>query len=482
MRTLAEQAAEELADAPALEIIRWAAATFGERLCLTSSMTDALMIHLASRVQPGIDVLFLDTGYHFAETIGTRDAVEAGLTGEVINVTPSRTVREQDAALGPPPVRAQPRPVLLSAQGRAAGAGADQLRRLDHRVRRDETSPPPDKVVEWDAKREMVKVNPIVRWSQKEVDDYIADQGVLVNPLHYDDYPSIGCATCTIRVEPGDDPRSGRWATARRSAASMHEGGVLVAVAHGSADPRASATIAELAAVARQRSPGLDLRTAFLGHAPPSLPQVLGTIEADREVTVLPLLLTAAYHSKARHPPRAGQDTDLRRVSYGATLGPRPLLLLDALDRPAWPRRCPVPALFPASACTSAQRTAVVLAAAGSSDPEANATIARMAARWQARTGWLAVRPAYASAAEPSPRQPWPACCGTERHASWSPPTCSPRAFSPTGSATALAAGAAAVSPRSAPAPRWPTSCWTDSPKLGSTRRSAAVNRTRKSG
>ena len=67
---------------------------------------------------------------------------------------------------------------------------------------------------------------------------------------------------------------------------------VVVAVAHGSADPRASATIAELAEVARERAPGLDLRTAFLGHAAPSLPQVLGTIEADREVTVLPLLLT----------------------------------------------------------------------------------------------------------------------------------------------------------------------------------------------
>ena len=77
---------------------------------------------------------------------------------------------------------------------------------------------------------------------------------------------------------------------------------VLVAVAHGSADPRASATIADLAAMARERSPGLDLRTAFLDHAPPSLPQILSTVEADREVTVLPLLLTAAYHSKADIP------------------------------------------------------------------------------------------------------------------------------------------------------------------------------------
>ena len=241
----------------------------------------------------------------------------------------------------------------------------------------------------------------------------------------------------------------------------MREGaspGVLVAVAHGSADPRASATIAELAAVARERAPGLDLRTAFLGHAPPSLPQVLGTIEADREVTVLPLLLTAAYHSKADIPRVLARTPTRPRVSYGATLGPHPLLL-DALDRRL--------AEADPGAHRDPARTAVVLAAAGSSDPEANATIARMAARWQARTGWLAVRPAYASAAEPSPRQPWPACCGTGRPASWSPPTCSPRAFSPTGSATPPWPRERPPSPpRSAPAPRWPTSCSTDSPKL----------------
>jgi sirohydrochlorin ferrochelatase len=182
----------------------------------------------------------------------------------------------------------------------------------------------------------------------------------------------------------------------------MRDDAVLVAVAHGSKDPRASATVAELAAVARERSPGpgaLDLRTAFLGHAPPSLPQVLGTIEADREVTVLPLLLTAAFHSKADIPRMLARSARTRgphgpRVSYGATLGPHPLLL-DALDRRL------------AEADPGAQadpgRTAVVLAAAGSSDPEANATIARLAAQWQARAGWHAVRPAYASAADPAP-------------------------------------------------------------------------------
>ena len=118
-------------------------------------------------------------------------------------------------------------------------------------------------------------------------------------------------------------------------------------------------------------------------------------------MTVLPLLLTAAYHSKA-DIPRVLARTPLRRVSYGATLGPHPLLL-DALDRrlaEALPSSGPISG---PGAHRDPGRTAVVLAAAGSSDPEANATIARMAARWQARTGWLAVRPAYASAAEPSP-------------------------------------------------------------------------------
>src|SRR3984885_6970537 len=101
MRTLAEQAAEELADAPAEEVIRWATDTFGSRSCITSSMTDAVIIHLAAAVRPGIDVVFLDTGYHFPETIGTRDAVEVVYPIHLVNVTPSRTVAEQDAELGP---------------------------------------------------------------------------------------------------------------------------------------------------------------------------------------------------------------------------------------------------------------------------------------------------------------------------------------------------------------------------------------------
>src|SRR5690242_1800349 len=137
-------------------------------------------------------------------------------------------------------------------------------------------------------------------------------------------------ARCASRQAPTRAAAGGRG-PARPSAGSMPEP-VLIAVAHGSTDPRASATIAELmtmvAGRAGSRAP--ELRTAFLGHAPPSLPQVIGTITGEREVRVLPLLLTAAYHSKADIPrmlARTVSDFPRLQVSYGATLGPHPLLM-----------------------------------------------------------------------------------------------------------------------------------------------------------
>jgi phosphoadenosine phosphosulfate reductase len=223
MRTLAEQAAQELADAPAEEVVRWAADTFGSRICVTCSMADTVIIHLASAVRSGLDVIFLDTGYHFAETLGTRDAVEVVYPVNLINITPSRTIAQQDAELGP---RLYGRNPDLCCYLRKVEPLERALTKYDAwitGVRRDETSNRREaKVVEWDDRREMVKVNPIVSWTQKQVDDYIATNGVLVNPLVYDGYPSIGCAPCTSRVEPGADPRSGRWAGTGKTECGIH--------------------------------------------------------------------------------------------------------------------------------------------------------------------------------------------------------------------------------------------------------------------
>jgi phosphoadenosine phosphosulfate reductase len=223
LEDIVESAAAALEGAPTLEVIRWAVATFGDRICLTSSMSDAALIHLVSKVKPGIDVLFVDTGYHFAETIGTRDAVEAIYPVNVINVTPSRTVEEQEAALGPRLYGRNPDLCCYLRKVVPLERALDPYDAWITGVRREETAARSDtKAVQWDPRRQMVKVNPIVAWTQEQVDAYIADNGVLVNPLVYDGYPSIGCATCTMKVEAGADPRSGRWTGTGKTECGIH--------------------------------------------------------------------------------------------------------------------------------------------------------------------------------------------------------------------------------------------------------------------
>ena len=152
-------------------------------------------------------MVFLDTGYHFPETIGTRDAVAAVYPVNLVNVTPSRTVAEQDAELGP---RLYGRNPDLCCYLRKVEPLERALSGYDAwitGVRREETlARRTTRVVEFDEKRQKVKVNPIVAWTSEQVDEYIAANGVLVNPLVYDGYPSIGCRTCTMRVAPGRRP------------------------------------------------------------------------------------------------------------------------------------------------------------------------------------------------------------------------------------------------------------------------------------
>jgi sirohydrochlorin ferrochelatase len=194
----------------------------------------------------------------------------------------------------------------------------------------------------------------------------------------------------------------------------------LVAVAHGSKDPRAAATVSELLGVVAARATdaggGVDVRAAFLDHCAPSLPQVLGALgsgparppraSGKTQCIVVPLLLTAAYHSKSDIPAQlaaatsaaAGGNAAALDVRCTDTLGPHPLLLA-ALER-----RLREAGVGVDSGADRA-RTAVVLAAAGSSDPAANATIADLAAGWRRDRGWRAVVPAYASAAGPTPAE-----------------------------------------------------------------------------
>jgi phosphoadenosine phosphosulfate reductase len=220
---LAELAGRELEEASAQEIVRWAAATFGDRVAVTSSMADAVVAHLVSTVKPGVDVLFLNTGYHFAETIGTRDAVAAMYDVNVVDIAPALSVAQQDAAFGKDLWARDPDKCCAM---RKVSPLNNAMRDYDAWItglRRDETpSRANTPVVSWDPSRRKVKICPIARWTSADVDAYVAEHHILLNPLLMDGYDSIGCRTCTRRVEAGEDARAGRWAGSAKTECGLH--------------------------------------------------------------------------------------------------------------------------------------------------------------------------------------------------------------------------------------------------------------------
>jgi phosphoadenosine phosphosulfate reductase len=223
LRALADQAGRDLEGATAFEILQWADEEFGSSWAVASSMADAVVPSLAAKVRPGVDILFLDTGYHFAETIGTRDAVAATLPVNVRTLTPRQTVAQQDASFGARLYERNPdqccalrkvMPLRAALKGYTAWASG---------LRRDESTSRADvRVVEWDEQRSMVKLNPIASWTQDDVDRYIAENNILVNPLLFDGYGSIGCWPCTRRIQPGEDARAGRWSGTGKVECGIH--------------------------------------------------------------------------------------------------------------------------------------------------------------------------------------------------------------------------------------------------------------------
>ena len=219
---LAARANHDLEGASALEILAWAHNEFGSRLVVASSMADTVLIHLAEQVAPGIDVIFLDTGYHFVETIGTRDAVRLVHNVNVITVTPEQTVAEQDAAWGKDLFARNPDQCCalrkVAPLGKALepyAAWATGLRRADSLAR---AATP---VISWDAKRKLLKIAPIATWTDEDVARYIEANSLMINPLLEDGYTSIGCQPCTAKA-PKDDPRAGRWAGFAKTECGIH--------------------------------------------------------------------------------------------------------------------------------------------------------------------------------------------------------------------------------------------------------------------
>jgi phosphoadenosine phosphosulfate reductase len=223
LRALADAANERLADASAAEILAWARTLFGSDLVVASSMADTHLVHLAQSAAPEIDVLFLDTGYHFAETIGTRDAVAQAYQINLISITPRQSVAEQDAEFGARLHDRDPDQCCAMRKVEPLERGLKPYTAWINGMRREESPTRANiRVIDYDAKRDKVKISPIAAWTQDEVDAYIADNGVLVNPLFFDGYTSIGCEPCTRRPLPGEDPRAGRWAGLAKTECGLH--------------------------------------------------------------------------------------------------------------------------------------------------------------------------------------------------------------------------------------------------------------------
>ncbi|HEX2046249.1 MAG TPA: phosphoadenylyl-sulfate reductase [Acidimicrobiales bacterium] len=209
---------EELADlsrsfesAPASKIVRWAVDRFHPRLSLLSSMTDALLVDLAVRVEPSIEVVFIDTGHHFPETLETVDLVRRkyGLNLRLVTVGPDPAPLGADGCCSATKVLQLDRALV----GREAWMSG--LRRADAATRADAP------IVSLD-RRGLVKVNPLATWSDDDVAGYIAEHDVPVNPLVFRGYLSVGCRPCTQPVAEGAAPRSGRWAGSSRTECGLH--------------------------------------------------------------------------------------------------------------------------------------------------------------------------------------------------------------------------------------------------------------------
>jgi phosphoadenosine phosphosulfate reductase len=223
LQGLAERGAAELVGAGAMDLLRWTNENFGGNYVVASNMQDAVLVDLATKVRPGVDVLFLDTGYHFVETVGTRDAVEAVYDINVVNVTPENSVAKQDELFGKDLFARQPNECCrmrkvepLGKALRGYSAWVTGIRRVEAPTRANAP------LISWDKAFGLVKINPIAAWTDEDMQNYIDANDVLVNPLVFEGYPSIGCAPCTAKPAEGADPRSGRWAGLSKTECGLH--------------------------------------------------------------------------------------------------------------------------------------------------------------------------------------------------------------------------------------------------------------------
>ena len=221
-----EEACERLEDAQPREILTWAVERFFPRLTMATAFgaEGCLLIDMLSRIEPHVRIFNLDTGYQFAETLELKERIAARYGINIELVRAGTTVEEYEAANGGPVYSRDPNqccrdrklvPLRRAIQGHDAWISAIRADQSADRRRA--------KVVSWDAKFGLVKINPLLRWTKRDVWAYILTHEVPYNPLHDVGFPSIGCWPCTRAVANGeDDDRAGRWAGQAKTECGLH--------------------------------------------------------------------------------------------------------------------------------------------------------------------------------------------------------------------------------------------------------------------
>jgi len=207
--------AEEFETAPAQKVIAWASERFGSRVSLACSFQDSVIIDLVVSVDPGMEVIFLDTGFHFPETLEFVETVRARYDLNLKVVYPDAEASAWPCGTERCCELRKVAPLERAMSGKEAWMTG--LKRCDSPTRAHTP------IVSLDRARGLVKVNPIATWTDADVDNYIVDHSLPVHPLVSRGYLSIGCAPTTRPVAPGEDPRAGRWSGSDKTECGLHE-------------------------------------------------------------------------------------------------------------------------------------------------------------------------------------------------------------------------------------------------------------------
>jgi phosphoadenosine phosphosulfate reductase len=207
------------------DILRWAVESFYPKLTMATAFgpEGCAILHMLAEIEPRVRVFNLDTGYQFAETLALRDRIAERYGIEVELIRPDATVAEYEAEHGGPVYANDPDrccrdrklvPLRRTVAGYEAWISAIRADQSAHRAKAD--------VVGWDAKFGLVKINPLLRWTKRDVWAFVVTNKIPYNPLHDQGYPSIGCWPCTRAVSAGDDDRAGRWAGQAKTECGLH--------------------------------------------------------------------------------------------------------------------------------------------------------------------------------------------------------------------------------------------------------------------